>query len=244
MIGIHQVELNLLLSTKMFSGIGSISDLNQQFAQFTTNLTNLDNLQNESSSTGSDSQSIPHPPADTDKFQQLENELSEYKAMYESALDSLGTTQKEVDAQKQMVLDLQEEVKEVRGYLSATSTSFEAYRSEAEENIQNLKQLELNASSPMPISPNAETLPMKQHGEIVANLQEQIEILKIADFRRNEEIKLLNAKYVEAESTIQSHLKEKEEWALKHESAIGDFIKHIGELNSQKEQMEGNMMDL
>ena len=36
----------------MFSGIGSLSDLNQKFVKFTSNISNLDNLQDDNAIVG------------------------------------------------------------------------------------------------------------------------------------------------------------------------------------------------
>lgn len=58
----------------MFSGLGSISDLNQQFAQFTSNLTNLDSLQDGSASSQSNAFEPKHNEQKLDSLRTLEAE--------------------------------------------------------------------------------------------------------------------------------------------------------------------------
>jgi chromosome segregation ATPase len=123
----------------MFSGLGSIADLNQQFAQFTSNLTNLDSLQEgETSKKEVTAPNIVPSNASEEMTRQLEDQLAEYKVLYDSAMENLKTSNEEAASQKSRALELQLEVEEVRGYLSATTTNFDAYREQSEIRIQAL----------------------------------------------------------------------------------------------------------
>jgi chromosome segregation ATPase len=123
----------------MFSGLGSIADLNQQFAQFTSNLTNLDSLQDgENTKKESAVTNDVDVEADAERTRRLEDQLAECKVLYDSAMDNLAVSNNEVGSQKVRIVELQQEVEELRGYLSVATGNFEAYREQSEKRIQTL----------------------------------------------------------------------------------------------------------
>ena len=116
----------------MFSGLGSINDLNQQFAQFTSNLTNLDTLQNDSSQEPVTSISTGKSTDKDVKIKTLEAELASlYQKLHDTEFELTNKNENIISIDNRNK-DLEREVSEVRGYLSSTTKLYEELKDDYE----------------------------------------------------------------------------------------------------------------
>lgn len=126
----------------MFSGLGSISDLNQQFAQFTSNLTNLDSLQ-DGTAVPNSSATPDHSEINSDSFSLLEQannklteELEVQKALVGELKAYLLVKDEQLHTGEFEVTDLTNQVKRAVELERDTRESFSHYKIEAEERIK------------------------------------------------------------------------------------------------------------
>jgi chromosome segregation ATPase len=177
----------------MFSGLGSIADLNQSFAQFTSNLTNLDTLQQDGSAAraqGDEKKAAAPAQGDT-----TIDQLNEYKAMYESALESLSTANSEVEVGRSTIAALEQEVAEVRNYLSVTTTTFEEYKSETEERIRQLIEKQAAKSTPRKAAAGTEDTGVAERFALkIKDLEEKLELSERSNTALRGNVSELNAR--------------------------------------------------
>jgi chromosome segregation ATPase len=192
----------------MFSGLGSLSDLNNTFSQFTSNLTNLDSLQdgntqqpslipqivNNSSIDGQHSSDSIH------RLEQKNVELSELLQAEQALVNDLKaylTVKDELLQNKDAeVTGLTERIHVAERKLQEVTHSFEVFKAESEERI--------NAATPTlvvpePISPTKKSIAEKKVAKLTSTVENLTSELKFANDKISELETLFGPQMVSAQ---------------------------------------------
>lgn len=130
----------------MFSGLGSIADLNSQFAQFTSNLTNLDSLQDGTGGKKAVQEHVDGKPKGSedqssaeDRLKELNNHLAQrdHDAALTQAL--LLSCQEEVSQKNSFVDVLQRQLQEEHEAKAHICAQFEELREVSQQEISTLR---------------------------------------------------------------------------------------------------------
>jgi chromosome segregation ATPase len=123
------------------------------------------------------------------------DQLNEYKAMYESALESLSTANSEVELGRSTIAALEQEVAEVRNYLSVTTTNFEEYKSETEERIRKLIEKQGAKSTPRKAAAGSEDAGAAERLTLrIKDLEEKLELSERSNTALRGNVSELNAR--------------------------------------------------
>ena len=185
----------------MFSGLGSISDLNQQFAQFTSNLTNLDSLQdgtttNQTSSNGKVESNDEGPGRDgrkSDALQALEAENAELR--------------EELQVERSLGMDL-------KAYLSVKDDQLQLKETEVTELRDIIRGMELS-----------ETNSAKELAEYKVDCERRIRLLtdSVSDYQHREEELQKRLEYLSSQrTTSKSDDSEPSNDAIDHEALLAE----------------------
>lgn len=130
----------------MFSGLGSIADLNSQFAQFTSNLTNLDSLQDGTSGSKAEQSHIDGKPKGSDDRSPTEEILKDLNHQLAQRDHDASLTQamllscQEELSQKNSVVDmLQRQLQEAHEAKDRVCSQFEELREVSQQEISTLR---------------------------------------------------------------------------------------------------------
>lgn len=132
-------------TVKMFSGLGSISDLNQQFAQFTSNLTNLDSLQDGSVSGQPNSGGPGQNEQKSDSLHTLKAENTELRvelqtqqSLVEDLKAYLSVKDSELNLKETEADGLRDSIRCVERAEAHSAKELADYKRECERKIQSL----------------------------------------------------------------------------------------------------------
>lgn len=215
----------------MFSGLGSIADLNQQFAQFTSNLTNLDTLQD-----GSEGKTANVGTQNKDKD-------NEYKVKYEAAMESLASASVVSDAQQFEIGELQRAVADLREQLSAANAEFDIYKKESEQRLSEAVMLKSSATEAQQ-GQHASTINIEGNDAVLAELQAHLEATELANVKLKIEIRTLSEKLLSKEKSLADALQERNEEIAKLEAELQKYITSIVEASDARTALESQVQDL
>ena len=179
----------------MFSGLGSLSDLNNTFTQFTSNLTNLDSLQDGNTQQPnltpqiviSNSTDGQHSSDSIHRLEQKNVELSELLQVEQALVNDLKaylTVKDELLQNKEAeVTGLTERIHVAERQLQEVTHSFEVLKVESEERI--------NAATPTlvvsePISPTKKSIAEKKVAKLTSTVENLTSELKFANDKISE----------------------------------------------------------
>ncbi len=139
----------------MFSGLGSISDLNQQFAQFTSNLTNLDSLQDGSTPIPATTKSANATDDQTSIVRSLElanekltEELSCQQSLVNDLKAYLAVKDDQLNSKDAEVVLLTKELNQAIELEQVATKAFSEYKAQTEEKLKALTEDLADRQSP------------------------------------------------------------------------------------------------